>query len=210
MPIHSGGAMKYAARMLFIALWSSFSLAAIAASLSVQVNDQTSAALSDAIVYAVPVNGKTSLKSPESAVIDQVSKRFVPLVSVIQTGAAVHFPNKDNIRHHVYSFSPAKTFELKLYSGVPAKPVVFDKPGVVIMGCNIHDSMVAYVLVVDTSWFAKTDATGAARIEGLSAGEYEVHVWHYRAVSPAGTVVGNVKMDANSDLKTSIEVKPAT
>ena len=147
------------------------------------------------------------------AIIDQVNKQFTPLVSVIQVGTPVSFPNKDNIRHQVYSFSPAKTFELKLYSGVPSQPVVFDKPGLVVMGCNIHDRMLAYVQVVDTPWFAKTGADGAARIEGLPAGDYQVHVWHYGAVDPAGAVRmvkigGGAESTANPALKLNLELKP--
>lgn len=109
--------------------------------------------------------------------MDQIDKEFVPLVVPVQVGAAVSFPNKDNIRHHVYSFSPAKRFELKLYSGVPAKPVVFDRPGPVTLGCNIHDWMVGYIYVVDTPWFGKTSADGVASFE-LPAGDYVVKVWH--------------------------------
>ena len=99
----------------------------------------------------------------------------MPLVSVVQTGAAITFPNKDNIEHDVYSFSPAKRFELNLYHGIPASPVVFDKAGLVVMGCNIHDSMIAYLLIVDTPWFAKTDASGRATIDNLPADAYRAH-----------------------------------
>lgn len=185
----------------------------VAATLSIQVGDLSSAALADAVVYAVPVNGKAVARQPSAAIIDQVNKQFTPLVSVIQVGTPVSFPNKDNIRHQVYSFSPAKTFELKLYSGVPSQPVVFDKPGLVVMGCNIHDRMLAYVQVVDTPWFAKTGADGAARIEGLPAGDYQVHVWHYGAVDPAGAVrmvkiEGGAESTANPALKLNLELKP--
>ncbi len=182
-------------------------LTAAAATLSVQVGDQSSTALPDAVVYAVPVNGKAPARQPLGAIIDQVNRQFTPLVSVIQVGTAVSFPNKDNIRHQVYSFSPAKTFELKLYSGVPSQPVTFDKPGLVVMGCNIHDRMLAYVQVVDTPWFAKTGADGAARIEGLPAGDYQVHVWHYDAVDQAGTV-RTIKASADTAVKISLELKP--
>jgi plastocyanin len=115
--------------------------------------------------------------NPKSVVMDQVDKEFVPMVVPVQAGGAVSFPNRDNIRHHVYSFSAPKTFELKLYSGVPSKPVVFDKPGVITLGCNIHDWMVGYIFVADTPWFAKTGADGTASIDA-PAGEYTVRVWH--------------------------------
>jgi hypothetical protein len=90
----------------------------------------------------------------------------------------VTFPNFDTVRHHVYSFSAAKTFELKLYAGVPNAPVTFDKPGVAVLGCNIHDRMAAWVVVADTPWSARSDADGRARIEALPAGSYKLSVWH--------------------------------
>jgi plastocyanin len=153
--------------------------------LRASVVDQTGAPVVDAVVYALPadINGKQAKASAQkrpTAIIDQIKRRFVPLVSVVQTGTAVSFPNRDNIEHDVYSFSPAKRFELHLYHGIPAKPVVFDQPGLVVMGCNIHDQMIAYLLVVDTPWFAKTDARGQASIENVPGGAYRLTVWHYR------------------------------
>jgi plastocyanin len=134
--------------------------------------------LEDAVVYATPVNAGASMPAPRNAEIDQRNKTFVPVVSVVQTGTSVSFPNSDNIRHQVYSFSPAKIFNIKLYSGRPSEPVVFDKPGVVVLGCNIHDRMVAWVVVVDTPWFSRTDAEGHALIRDLPAGEYVLSSWH--------------------------------
>ncbi|QIN67909.1 hypothetical protein SBC1_79560 (plasmid) [Caballeronia sp. SBC1] len=159
-------------------------IGANAASVRVQVTDQLGAPVKDAIVYAMPESGKLPATKPPGAVIDQIKRQFVPLVSVAQTGAAITFPNKDNIEHDVYSFSPAKRFELNLYHGIPAKPVVFDNPGLVVMGCNIHDTMVAYLLLVDTPYFAKTDANGHADIDNLPADSYKVTVWHYRMTEP--------------------------
>ena len=140
-----------------------------AASVAVTVADATGKPLADAVVYATPLSGKAPPR-PSTALIDQIGREFVPLVSVMQTGALVSFPNKDNIRHQVYSFSPAKTFELRLYSGTPASPILFDKPGLVTLGCNIHDIMIAYALVVDSPWFAKTDSAGKAVVDGFPPG----------------------------------------
>jgi hypothetical protein len=112
--------------------------------------------------------------------MDQQNKEFVPLVLPVAVGTAVTFPNRDNIRHHVYSFSPAKRFELPLYSGTPAAPVVFDRPGSVVLGCNIHDWMVGYVYVLPTPYFARTAEDGKARIADVPAGAYEARVWHPR------------------------------
>jgi len=109
--------------------------------------------------------------------IDQRDTQFVPRVSVVTVGTPVTFPNSDNVRHQVYSFSPAKRFELPLYAGKPAAPVVFATPGVVELGCNIHDWMLAYVVVVDTPYHVVTDARGQGRIEA-PAGTYILRVWH--------------------------------
>src|SRR5207244_3930054 len=96
----------------------------------------------------------------------------------VLVGSPVSFPNRDDVRHHVYSFSPAKRFDLPLYVGTPAKPVVFDTPGVVIIGCNIHDWMVGYIYVSESPYFATTDADGRADLTGLPPGRYTARVWH--------------------------------
>jgi hypothetical protein len=90
----------------------------------------------------------------------------------------VLFPNQDTVRHHVYSYSAAKTFQIKLYAGVPHTPIVFDKPGVATLGCNIHDSMVAWVVVTDTPLWARSAAAGRARVTDVPPGNYQLHVWH--------------------------------
>ena len=177
------GCIRKAALSTLLALAGT--TAAHAASLQVQVLTPRGAGLVNAVVYAVPVNAKTPAIEPgKRAVIDQIDREFVPLVSVIQTGTAVSFPNKDDVEHAVYSFSPPKRFEIRLYSGVPARPVVFDKPGMVTLGCNIHDSMVAFVLVVDTPYFAKTDKTGRVSLDNLPPGSYRVVAWHPQQRDP--------------------------
>jgi plastocyanin len=141
----------------------------------VEVRDGRGSPVTDAVVYAIP-QGRVPPPPARRAVVDQKNRMFIPHVLPIQTGTAVMFPNSDNVRHQVYSFSPAKRFQLPLYSGTPAEPVVFDKPGVVAIGCNIHDQMSAYLVVVDTPHFAKT-AEGRATLSGLPEGRYAVHVW---------------------------------
>lgn len=146
----------------------------------VQALDGAGAPLADAAVYAVPLSGQTGPRSTKPVEISQHARKFIPLVTVVQAGTEVSFPNHDTVRHHVYSFSPPKVFELKLYAGVPAKPVLFDKPGTVVLGCNIHDQMIAYVQVVNTPWFAKTGPDGKAHLDNLPPGRYKLEVWHYR------------------------------
>ena len=109
----------------------------------------------------------------------QVSKQFDPRVLVVPVGTSVTFPNRDTVRHHVYSFSPAKNFELKLYAGTAANPVVFDKVGIAVLGCNIHDNMAAWVVVVvDTPYYARSSAGGTASLANVPPGSYRLRVWH--------------------------------
>ncbi|HEX3835703.1 MAG TPA: methylamine utilization protein [Steroidobacteraceae bacterium] len=148
-----------------------------AADLTVHVETAAGAPIADAIVYAVPA---APIHAAPGAryVIDQIDRHFVPRVNVVQAGTAVDFPNSDNIRHSVYSFSPARVFSLKLYAGKPTDPVLFDKAGLVVLGCNIHDSMVAWLLVVDTPYFARTDRAGIALLPKLPSGDYSLRAWH--------------------------------
>jgi len=143
------------------------------------VADSRGKPVADAVVVAVPVEANVRIVARmRDAVVDQVGKEFVPRVMAIFVGTTVTFPNHDNVRHHVYSFSPAKRFELPLYSGVPAQPVVFDKPGVVVLGCNIHDWMIGYIYVSESPYFAKTASDGKAVISDLPPHVYTVRVWH--------------------------------
>ena len=157
---------------------------ASASGLAVQVHDAAGKALPDTIVYVEAEGAAAAARSPASAEIEQKSLKFMPLVTVVQTGSKIQFPNNDKVRHHIYSFSAAHKFDQKLYSGQSATPQVFDKAGTVVLGCNIHDKMLAYVKIVDTPYFAKTDGAGAARIE-LPAGKYVVKAWHYNTVGGA-------------------------
>ncbi|HKA58655.1 MAG TPA: methylamine utilization protein [Gemmatimonadales bacterium] len=147
-------------------------------SISASVRDSAGGPVVDAVVYASPTGGAAQGRPPRNAVIEQTDRDFIPFVTVIQVGSAISFPNRDPLKHQIYSFSPAKPFEIKLYSGKTPPPIVFDKPGVVALGCNIHDWMEAYVFVVETPHFAKADKNGAATITDLPAGRYRVQVWH--------------------------------
>lgn len=184
-------------------------LAGNAAPVTVRVTDSTGQPLPDAVVYAEPAGGQSLPKQLKPAEIEQRKRAFLPLVTVVQTGTSISFPNNDSVRHHVYSFSPPKTFELKLYSGVPAMPVVFDKPGTVVIGCNIHDRMTAYIHVVPTPHFAKTDAAGLARIEGMAAGKYRMKAWHFSL--QANAPVAEQPMDfAGSEASMTLKINGAS
>ena len=149
------------------------------AEIAARVVDEQGRPVADAVVVAVPSDGSLRLPArPREGVVDQVDKEFTPKVTAVLVGTPVSFPNNDNIRHQVYSFSPAKRFELPLYAGVPAQPVVFDKAGLVVLGCNIHDWMVGYVYVSESPYFAKTGKDGRALIGELPPRAYVVRVWH--------------------------------
>jgi plastocyanin len=123
---------------------------------------------------------QSTLPKPLNIKIEQIDREFVPAVTVIPIGSLVSFPNQDDILHHVYSFSKAKTFDLPLYKGIPNEPITFDIAGVATLGCNIHDWMSAYVVIVDTPYYKKTNELGEAQLKNISAGEYELVLWHPR------------------------------
>ncbi|SFD80732.1 methylamine utilization protein [Paracidovorax konjaci] len=163
------------AAALAMSLWGGGASAAL---VQVQIQDGAGKPLPGAVAFLDSVQAKRQAKPLAAAEVAQEKRRFVPDVLVVTAGTSVQFPNHDTVRHHVYSFSPAKKFELKLYSGVPANPVLFDQPGVVVLGCNIHDQMVGWVLVVETPYFARSEASGGARIDKVPPGEYTLRVWH--------------------------------
>jgi plastocyanin len=158
---------------IFLALAVSVPLSA--ATIDVQLAGPNGSSVQDAVVYAVPAQAIPVGR--KVATMDQKDRMFVPHVLPIQTGTWVEFPNSDNIRHQVYSLSPVKRFQLPLYTGKPAFPIQFNTAGVVALGCNIHDQMSAFIIVVDTPYFAKAEA-GRASLRDLGAGQYTVHVWY--------------------------------
>lgn len=164
----------------------------------------------NAVVYAEPAGGGGAIKAARQVEIEQKNKTFIPLVTVVQTGTAILFPNHDNVRHHVYSFSPAKTFELKLYSGVPGSPVVFDKAGTVVLGCNIHDEMVAYVQVVNTPHFGVSERNGVVKLDGIANGRYTLKAWYF-TMGPNQAAVEQpleVQGDGRAVIKLNVKAVP--
>lgn len=149
-----------------------------AAPLEVRVLDAAGRPLSGAVVFVESREAQAAVRPARQVEIVQVDRRFDPPVTVVPVGTAVSFPNRDTVRHHVYSFSPAKRFEIKLYVGTPASPVVFDRPGIAVLGCNIHDRMAAWVVIVPTPWHARSGADGMARLPDVPPGLHRLRVWH--------------------------------
>ena len=180
---------------------------AFAADISVHVINKNGKPLENAVVYAESTN--KNLSPPVSSVsIVQKNKTFIPLVSVAQVGTQIQFPNQDSVKHHVYSFSPAKTFELKLYSGAATKSIVFEKEGTVVLGCNIHDNMLAYVQIVDTPYFAKTDSTGTATIKDLPKGKYRLKAWYFSTVKENDIFEKPIEVNNTESLQVILDTKP--
>lgn len=180
-------------------------------SIHASVVDESGQPVADAVVVAVPTDPSVAASArPHAESLDQIDKEFVPKVKPVFVGSTVAFPNRDNVRHHVYSFSPAKRFELPLYAGMPAQPVLFDKPGVVVLGCNIHDWMIGYIYVSESPFFAKTAASGAATIANLPARTFVVRVWHPQLIGSELSTRREVKLAPGQslDLRFTLALKP--
>jgi len=150
-----------------------------AATLVITVQTSSGHPLQGAVVTAHPLDGPARKPQPIKAVMDQVNREFAPDLLVIPVGSTVTFPNSDSVSHQIYSFSPAKRFQLPLYRGMPYPPVHFDQAGVVTLGCNIHDEMVGYLVVTDAPYYGRTDSKGAWSNE-LTHGRYRITIWHPR------------------------------
>lgn len=153
--------------------------------LALRVLDQDGVPLAETVVTLRPQQGPAAQPAADTvAVMEQQGRMFVPSVLVVRPGTRVQFPNRDHVRHHVYSFSKPRPFELKLYPRTEVPSVLFDRPGVVSLGCNIHDWMQGYVYVTDDPLFALTAADGGARFPGLADGGYRLRIWHPRLRGP--------------------------
>lgn len=164
---------------LSAAAWVVLGAAAQANTVQVAVVDAAGKPLANAVVFLDSAEARKLVKPLAGAEMAQDKKQFVPDVLVVPVGTEVQFPNRDSVRHHVYSFSPTKKFELKLYGGTSASPVLFDKPGVALLGCNIHDAMVGWVLVLETPFYARTPPiSGKVQIDNVPPGAYTLRTWH--------------------------------
>lgn len=166
--------LQCTARLTFALTMLAVSFALSASPLSFRFESSGGAPVSDVVLTA---GGAAPASTKAMAIMDQQDKAFRPYVLPIRVGTEVSFPNSDQIRHHVYSFSAAKRFEIRLYHGEPGETVVFNEPGVAALGCNIHDNMVGFIYVTDQTHFAKSDHNGEITLE-LPDQVRRINVWH--------------------------------
>lgn len=184
-----------------------------AGTFDVLVKDSKGDPVSDAVVFAEPrtVAGgdpaSTAGGPPRTVTIAQQGLEFDPYVTAVTVGTEVRFPNRDPVLHNVYSFSKAKVFQLPLYKDEPPAPVLFDKPGAVTLGCNIHDWMVAYVYVLKTPYYAKTNKAGRAAIAGVPAGEYDLGVWHPRNRRRGSSPSRRLRIGEDEAIRTELVIR---
>ena len=183
---------------------------AIARTVSGQVLGADGKPIANAVVFVQEPAALQPAAGSSTAIMDQFNKTFVPEMLPIAAGTRVRFPNRDQIRHHVYSFSRPKRFELPLYKGEDALPVLFDKPGVVKIGCNIHDWMSAIILVLPNDRFAVTKEDGTFTLPGLDSGQYTLTAWHAQSRDKTEDVAQRVAIvDHDPQLTFKLSLAPA-
>ncbi len=177
---------------------------ALAAPVTVQIVGADGRPLAGAIVTVTMPNTPAPVPHGSYAV-GQRNIQFDPQVLIVPVGATVRFPNFDKVRHHVYSFSKPKKFELKLFGQDESRSVVFDKPGAVTLGCNIHDAMNGVVYVTNSPYTAQTDANGRVHMN-VAAGTGRITVWH-PSIRSAGNQLEQAMTIGGAGLSTSLHLR---
>jgi plastocyanin len=194
-----------------VAALSAFNAASsFAGDVTFQVLDDKGRVLSNAVVSLTPLFEGAGSQGAQAGKLEmkQQGALFKPFVLPVAVGATVSFPNLDEFRHHVYSFSKSKRFELRLYGQDETKSVTFEQSGVIALGCNIHDNMLAYVYVTDSPIFAKTDISGKASFAELETGNYQLTVWHPdQKRSQEGLPAEVAVTDATQQLDLTLQMK---
>ena len=196
-PLLAPAAARWRRTALFAAA-SALCPAAWPAAVEVRVTDAGGRPLSSAVVFLESREARAAVKPAAGVEIVQIERQFAPQVTVVPVGTAVSFPNRDSVRHHVYSFSPVKKLEIKLYVGTPAAPVVFDRPGIAVLGCNIHDNMTAWVVVVETPWYGQSGADGRVAWPQVPPGTYRLLTWHPSLAPGAPAAEQALKVEAGA------------
>ena len=199
--------MRRSSALIAILAFAASARAAQAGDVAFAVVSAKGKPVPDAVVTAYPPGLKGGpIRFAWPAEMDQHNLQFDPFVLIVPVGAEVSFPNRDPVRHHVYSFSPAHPFELKLYGKDESRSVHFERAGVVALGCNIHDNMVAFIKVVDTPFAAKTDAEGHAMLRGLPSGAVPVKVWHPYLKAPGNEIARTLTLAASGEARETVQI----
>jgi plastocyanin len=191
-------------KRFFCVLFCLSSANSFANKVDVQVVGPEGVGLANAVISLQPTEPLEQKDLLVVAIMDQVDTKFLPHILTVQKNSLVRFPNSDSIKHHVYSFSSAKMFELQLYKGLQADPLLFSKIGVVELGCNVHDWMIGYIYVVDTPYFTQTDKDGKGSVT-LPNGNYQINVWHPRIKDKSEDLSSQLMID--SDLTKTVRIK---
>ncbi|MET0252759.1 MAG: methylamine utilization protein [Terrimicrobiaceae bacterium] len=184
-------------------LWCALAVRGFGADVQVLVKDQTGRPVEGAVIWAEGPQKKT-LPAIQTEIV-QKNRQFIPPVTIVPVGSIVRFPNWDNVQHHVYSFSTAKTFDIPLYIGQSPKAIEFERPGIVTLGCNIHDWMAAYVVVLDSGFFARTDERGVGVLRDLPVGSFSILGWCPRL--RGAPVQANLEGQSSAEL--TMKLRPA-
>ena len=199
-------ALRHFALCLAVAGGLTLALPASATALAVQVLDGGGRPLAGAAVFLESHAAKLATRPVNHVVIVQSARQFLQPVTLVPVGSAVNFPNRDTVRHHLYSFSPVKKFEIKLYVGTPAAPVMFDQPGIAALGCNIHDNMAAWVVVVETPYYGLSGADGKLSLARLPPGSYRLRTWHPGLAPGAAALDQPVLITASGSTQAQVRV----
>lgn len=177
--------------------------------LSVLITNDEGEALSDAVVeLLLPVELAANYRTPLAHMVDQIDKEFVPHITTIVAGSEINFPNSDSILHHVYSFSPARTFNIPLYGRGENHDYFesFPTAGIVEIGCNIHDWMLAYIYVGESELMAISGDDGKAVLSKLPSGSFQLRIWHSRLAEPGNVMLSDVTIASGESQTLSFQV----
>lgn len=193
--------------LLFASLLLPSCISATELSITFKLTDLQNSSIRNVVISAHPqsVHPPLLATNKKTIVIDQIDKKFISHVTVVQLNTLVSFPNHDQIHHHVYSFSLAKPFDIPLYKGSPKHPILFDKTGMISLGCNIHDWMSAYIYVVDTPYFSTTNNEGRAILD-LPLGDYEIRYWHPNIDKKSSHLKKLIKISSNAKQTYSTQI----
>lgn len=214
--------MKLVRLFCLLSLFGSVILAPVglqivdAAGLDVLVSDSDGELIVNVVVtlsnadgqsIGIAVSDITTSATGLLASMDQHDQAFVPEVLPIHVGTRVTFPNEDDTQHHVFSFSQPKQFEMRLNAGSTGEGILFDVPGIVTVGCNIHDHMIGHIYVSETPMFAISNGQGLAQFRDLAPGTYTLKLWHQRMngnednFSQSVTIIDDLNRSADAQIR---------